>query len=71
VVLGVAAIARLRRALSDNVLLTASAAVYAVGLIATAYFPFRMAVVLLLLCGVSWIATLTTLNAAAQLSLAH
>jgi MFS family permease len=44
-VLGVAAIARLRRALSDNVLLTASAAVYAVGLIATAYFPFRVAVV--------------------------
>jgi MFS family permease len=70
-VLGVTVIARLRRIFSTNVLLAGSAAVYALGVLAAAYLPFGAAAVLLLLAGVAWIATMTTLNAAAQLSLAH
>jgi MFS family permease len=70
-VLGVVAIPRLRRMFSANLLLAASALVYALGLLAVAYQSFAAATVWLLMCGAAWIATLTTLNAAAQLSLAH
>ncbi|HEX3547669.1 MAG TPA: MFS transporter [Mycobacterium sp.] len=60
--------ARLQAALSANLLLAVAALTTAAGLVASAYLPLWPAVVVLLLSGVAWIATLTTLTAAAQLS---
>jgi MFS family permease len=60
--------ARLQAALSANLLLAVAALTTAAGLLASAYLPLWPAVVVLLLSGVAWIATLTTLTAAAQLS---
>jgi Transmembrane secretion effector len=60
---------RLRATYSANVLLAVAALVVAAGLLAAAYFPLWAGVVMLLLSGVAWIATLTTLTVAAQLSL--
>lgn len=60
--------ARLQAALSANLLLAVAALTTAAGLLASAYLPLGPAVVVLLLSGVAWIATLTTLTAAAQLS---
>lgn len=68
---GVAVIARLRDLVAPNTVLAGSAGAYAVGLLVVAISPFGPAIPLLLLCGMSWIATLTTLNAAVQLSLPH
>ena len=50
-------------------MLAGSAAAYALGLLVVAIGPFGPAIPLLLVCGMAWIATLTTLNAAVQLSL--
>ena len=55
--------------LSANALLALSALVAAGGLAAAAYAPLGVAVVLLLLAGVAWIATLTTLTVTAQMTL--
>lgn len=68
-VLSVAFAARLRQQVSDNVLLAGSAAVYALAPLAVAWLPFAAATPILVLSGASWLITLTTLNAAAQLSL--
>ncbi|GGG22820.1 MFS transporter [Rhodococcoides trifolii] len=68
---GVALYPRLRKSMSANNLLALSAVTYAVGVVAVAYLPAGAAVPLLLLSGAAWIATLTTLNASIQLSLAH
>jgi len=59
----------LHRRLSDNLLLAGSAAVYGLAPLAVAWLPFAMATPILLLSGMAWLVTLTTLNAAAQLSL--
>ena len=68
-VLAVAVAARLRRRVSDNVLLAASAAAYGLAPLAVVWLPFVAATPFLVLSGMAWLLTLTTLNAAAQLSL--
>jgi MFS family permease len=61
--------ARLRQKVSDNILLAGSAAAYGLAPFAAAWLPFTAAIPFLVLAGMSWLITLTTLNAAAQLSL--
>jgi MFS family permease len=68
-VLAVVVAARLRQRASDNVLLAGSAAVYGLAPLAAAWLPFAAATPILMLSGMAWLITLTTLNAAAQLSL--
>src|SRR5262245_1359760 len=68
-VLGVLVMSRLRAACSANALLVIAALIDAGGLLAAAYLPLAAGVVLLLLSGVAWTATLTTLTVATQLSL--
>ena len=54
---------------SDLVLLAASAAAYGIAPLAVIWLPFAAATPFLVLSGIAWLITLTTLNAAAQLSL--
>ena len=61
--------ARLRQRVSDNVLLAGSAAAYGVAPMAVIWLPFAAATPFLVMSGTAWLMTLTTLNAAAQLSL--
>jgi MFS family permease len=68
-VLGAVVMGRVQATFSANILLAVAALVDAAGLLAAAYLPLAPAVVLLLLSGVAWIASLTTLTVAAQLSL--
>jgi len=68
-VLAVAVAAQLRKRVSDNWLLAASAAAYASAPLAVIWLPFAAATPFLVLSGMAWLITLTTLNAAAQLSL--
>ena len=65
-VIGAVVMTRLSAMLSANALLAIAALVAAAGLLAAAYLPLAAAVVLLLLAGVAWIATLTTLTVGAQ-----
>jgi predicted MFS family arabinose efflux permease len=65
-VIGAPVMTRLNATLSANALLALAAVVAAAGLLAAAYLPLGVAVVLLLLAGVAWIATLTTLTVATQ-----
>ena len=59
----------LHRRTSDSVLLAASAAVSGLAPLAVVWLPFAAATPFLVLSGMAWLITLTTLNAAAQLSL--
>ena len=68
-VLGALVMSRLRNTHSVNALLVVSALVDTAGLLAAAYLPLGAGVVMLLLSGVAWIATLTTLTVATQLAL--
>ena len=68
-VLAVALPARLRFKIPPNVLLAASAGAYGVAPLAVIWLPFAAAIPFLVLSGLAWLITLTTLNAAAQLSL--
>jgi MFS family permease len=68
-VLAVGVAARLRQRVSDNVLLAASAAAYGIAPLAVIWLPFAAATPFLVVSGMAWLITLTTLNAAAQLSL--
>ena len=68
-VLAVIFAAPLHRRVSDNVLLAGSAAGYGLAPLAMAWLPFAAATPILMLSGMAWLITLTTLNAAAQLSL--
>ena len=68
-VLAVAFPARLRFKMSHNVLLAASAGAYGIATLAVIWLPFAAAMPFLVLSGMAWLITLTTLNAAAQLSL--
>jgi predicted MFS family arabinose efflux permease len=68
-VLGALVMSRLSTTYSANALLVVAALTDAAGLLAAAYLPLAAGVVLLLLAGVAWIATLTTLTVAAQLAL--
>jgi MFS family permease len=68
-VIGAVVMTRLSTTLSANALLALAALVAAAGLLAAAHLPLGVAVVLLLLAGVAWIATLTTLTVAAEIAL--
>jgi MFS family permease len=68
-VLAVVFATQLHRRVSDNVLLAASAAVSGLAPLAVVWLPFAAAIPFLVLSGMAWLITLTTLNAAAQLSL--
>ena len=70
-VIGVAVVPFLRDTFSSNVILAGSALVFALGTVSIAVWPFAVVCVLCIFTGIAWIATLTTLNAAMQLSLAH
>jgi predicted MFS family arabinose efflux permease len=70
-VLGAVVMARLRAAHSANALLGIGALIDACGLLAAAYLSLPAGVALLLLSGVAWIATLTTLTVSVQLALPH
>lgn len=68
-VLAVVVATPLHRRVSDNVLLGGSAAAYGLAPVAVVRLPFAAAIPILVLSGMAWLITLTTLNAAAQLSL--
>lgn len=68
-VLAVVVAPPLHRRVSDNVLLAGSAAAYGLATLAVVQLPFETAIPFLPLAGMAWLITLTTLNAAAQLSL--
>jgi MFS family permease len=68
-VAGVFALPLARARLKDNVILAASALLYAAGVAGAAFLPFAAAFVLLILCGIAWIGTLTVLNSSLQLTL--
>ena len=68
-VLAVVVATPLHRRTSDNVLLGVSAAAYGLAPLAVVWLPFAAAIPFLVLAGMAWLITLTTLNAAAQLSL--
>lgn len=73
--LGVGAVAGIfllplaRKRFSDNIVIAASAALFAVGAFAAAFLPFVPTLILLILSGLAWIGTLTVLNTALQLTL--
>jgi MFS family permease len=60
---------RVRQKVSANVLLAVCAAVYGLAPLAVAWLPFAAATPVLVLSGMSWLITLATLNASAQLHL--
>jgi MFS family permease len=68
-VLAVAVAGVIRLRLSDNLQLAASAAAYGLAIVAIARLPFAAAIPFLVISGMAWLITLTTLNAAAQLTL--
>ena len=68
-ILGVLFLPRARRLLSNNALLGISSVVFAAGAFAAGYWPAWAVAVLLVLGGVAWIFTFSTLNAAMQLTL--
>lgn len=68
-VLAVVVATPLRQRVSANALLAGCAAAYAVAALGAAWLPFAAALPLLVVSGMSWLISLTSLNAAAQLSL--
>jgi MFS family permease len=68
-ILGVLAAEPLHERMSDNVLLAVSAVVYGSAPLAVVWMPFAASIPFLMLSGMAWLITLTSLNAAAQLSL--
>jgi len=68
-VLAVVVATPLRQRVSSNVLLATCAAAYGLAALGVAWLPFAAATPFLMLSGMSWLITLSTLNAAAQLSL--
>ena len=68
-VLAVGISAPLRERVPSNLLLAACHAIYGLAALAVAWLPFGAAIPMLMLSGMSWLITLTTLNASAQLSL--
>jgi MFS family permease len=69
-ILGAVLMPFLTRRLSASAVLGLSAAVFAAGTVSVAWWPLPVVVPMLLLTGIAWTATLTTLNAAMQLSAA-
>lgn len=67
--IGVALMPWMRQHLSSAAILALSALVFAIATIGAAFLPLWPCLVLFLFAGIAWIATLTTLNAGAQLTL--
>ena len=67
-VLGVVVLPKLRLRMSDSWILAASALSYAIGLVAAVVGSLPVVLAAFVLTGIAWIATLTTLNAAMQLT---
>jgi MFS family permease len=68
-VLAVVVSGPVRERVTCNVVLAGCAAAYGAAALAVAWLPFIAALPMLMLSGMSWLITLTTLNATAQLSL--
>ena len=68
-VIGIFVLPVVRARFSDNVVIAASAVLYALGSVAAGFLPFAVALVCLVLSGCAWIGTLTVLNASLQLTL--
>lgn len=68
-ILGVALLVRTRRVFPDTVLLGVSAAVFGAATFSAGYLPPLPLGILLVLAGMAWINTLSTLNSAMQLTL--
>ena len=68
-VLAVVVAAAIRQRFSCNVILAACAVAFGFASLGVVWLPFAAATPLLMLAGMAWLLTLTTLNAAAQLSL--
>jgi MFS family permease len=66
---GVALMPTIRRRLHPSITLAGSAVVFGLGTLATVLWPLWVVLPLLLLSGIAWIGTLTTLNADMQLTL--
>lgn len=68
-VLAVVVSGPVRERVTSNVMMAGCAVAYGSAALAVAWFPFAAALPMLMLSGMSWLLTLTTLNATAQLSL--
>ncbi|MEX0426959.1 MFS transporter [Nocardioides sp. DS6] len=68
-IVGTLTIGTIRDHLSRTVMLTCSAAVFAVATLCAAWLPLWPMLVVMLIAGVAWMVQLTTLNVAMQLSL--
>jgi predicted MFS family arabinose efflux permease len=69
-ILGAVLMPVVTRRLSASAVLAASSAVFALGTVSVAWWPMPVVLPMMLLAGVAWIGTLTTLNAAMQLNAA-
>jgi MFS family permease len=68
-VLGIFVLPLARARVSDNIVIAASAILFAIGAAASGFLPFTLTLVLLVFSGAAWIGTLTVLNASLQLTL--
>lgn len=69
-IVGALLMPRAARRFSPSFLLAASSALFGLGTLAVAWWPLAVVLPVLLIAGVAWTGTLTTLNAAMQLSAA-
>ena len=68
-VVGIFVLPLARARVSDNIVIAASAILFAIGAAASGFLPFALTLVLLVISGAAWIGTLTVLNASLQLTL--
>ena len=68
-VIGIVVLPPARKRVSDNIVISSSAVLFAIGTLSAAVLPFLLTLVFLVLAGLAWIGTLTVLNAALQLTL--
>ena len=68
-ILGVVLLPRLKDRIHDNLMLGLAAAVFGVAAFAAGFLPAVVLAILLIFAGISWIATLSILNSAIQLTL--
>jgi MFS family permease len=68
-IVGIVVLPPLRARASANIILAGSAVAFALGTVSIVVLPLAAVIPLLLLAGVGWIATLSTLNATMQLAL--
>lgn len=68
-IIGILVLPIARKRFSDNAVIAASSALFAVGTVSAAFLPLAATLALLVLAGLAWIGTMTVLNAALQLTL--